>query len=84
MGTGHFREGDRINGRSGEWQFISGHADRAKHPGNLANTGLPAAVQETIKAIPNDCGDKSRKKTLLGVMAAGGTLKVDVARKEPK
>jgi hypothetical protein len=43
MGTGHFREGAWINGRTGEWRFIDEHADWAEEPGNLANLGLPAA-----------------------------------------
>jgi hypothetical protein len=84
MGTGHFREGARINGRTGEWRFIGEHTDRAKQSDNLANIGLPAAVQEAIKDISSDCGGESRKKILPPVMAAGGTLKVDATRREPK
>jgi hypothetical protein len=84
MGRGHFREGAWINGRTGKWRFIDEHADWAEEPGNLANLGLPAAIQEAIKDIPDDCGGESRKKIPLAVMAAGGTLTVDATRKEPK
>jgi hypothetical protein len=84
MSTGHFRKGARISGRTGEWRSISEHADWAEEPGNLASIELPEAVQEAIKDIPNDCSGESRKKILPAVKAAGGTLKVDATRKEPK
>jgi hypothetical protein len=72
MATGHLREGAWINASTGEWRFIDEHADWAKRPGNLASIGLPDAVQEAIKDIPNDYGGESRKKILLTVMAEGG------------
>jgi hypothetical protein len=72
MGTGHLREGAWINARTGQWSFVSEHGDWAKQPDNLANLGLPAAVQEAIQDIPNDCSGESRKKIRLWVMAAEG------------
>jgi hypothetical protein len=37
-----------------------------------------------MQDIPDDSAGESRKKILLAVKAAGGTLKVDATRKEPK
>jgi hypothetical protein len=69
---GHLREGAWIDAKTGQWSFIDEHADWAKRPGNLTSIGLPDAVREAIRDIPNDYGGDNRKRILLTVMAAGG------------
>jgi len=69
---GPLREGGWISAHTGHWPFIDEHSDSAKGPGNLASIGLPDAVREAIRDIPNDYGGENRKRILLTVIAAGG------------
>jgi hypothetical protein len=49
------------------WSFIDEHANWAKRYGNLASLGLPDAVREEIRDIPNDYGGESRRDDTRGV-----------------
>lgn len=45
----HLREGAWISARTGQWSFISEHADWAITPGNLARLGFPGGKQMSLR-----------------------------------
>ncbi len=65
------REGAWINVKTGQFEWITEHADWMKNHENAKKIGLPDSVFEIIKELPNDYNGPKREKILRTVMAAG-------------